>query len=100
MEAGVEGSVIVEYGINDKGTVVSPHVVKGIGFGCDEEAMRLVSMLSYEKVKNRGVRVQVTTKTKIMFTLPRVNINYSVPEKKEPEKKDSGPGPYEYTINF
>lgn len=100
MEAGVEGSVVVEYEVNDNGDVVSPRVLKGLGHGCDEEAMRLVRMLSYEKVKNRGVRVKVTSKTKIMFALPKVSINYSVPEKKAPEKKNSGPDTYEYTINF
>jgi TonB family protein len=100
METGVEGSVVVGYEINDNGDVVSPHVLKGLGHGCDEEAIRLVRMLSYEKVKNRGLRVKVTTKTKIMFKLPSVSINYSIPEKKMPEKKNSGSGTYEYTINF
>jgi len=100
MEAGVEGSVVVGYEINDNGDVVSPHVLKGLGYGCDEEALRLVRILSFEKVKNRGVRVKVTTKTKIMFKLPTVSINYSVPEKKVPEKKDGGSSTYEYTINF
>ena len=100
MEAGVEGSVVVGFEINDNGDVVSPHVLKGLGHGCDEEALRLVRMLSYEKVRNRGVRVKVTTKIKIMFKLPMVSINYSVPEKKVPESKISGSGTYEYTINF
>jgi TonB family protein len=100
MEAGVEGSVVVGYEINDNGDVVSTQVLKGLGHGCDEEAIRLVRMLSYEKVKNRGLRVKVTTKTKIMFKLPTVNINYSVPEKKVPEKKNGGSGTYEYTITF
>ena len=100
LEAGIEGTVVVEYGINDNGDVTSARVLKGLGYGCDEEALRLVRMLTFEKVKNRGVRVRVTTKTKIIFTLPRVNINYSVTEKKEPEKKDGGSQTYEYTIDL
>ncbi|MCX6246452.1 MAG: energy transducer TonB [Bacteroidetes bacterium] len=100
LAAGIEGSVVVEYNINDNGEVVSPHVLKGLGYGCDEEAVRLVSMLSYEKARNRGVRVKVTTKTKITFTLPRVSINYSTPEKKSPEKKSGGSESYGYTINL
>ncbi len=100
LEAGVEGNVVVEYGINDNGDVVSPRVLKGLGYGCDEEALRLVRMLSFEKVKNRGVRVKVTTKTKIFFNLPKISITYSTPEKKEPDKHNDGPGSYEYTINF
>ena len=100
MEAGVEGTVVVEYGINDNGDVVFTRVLKGLGYGCDEEALRLVRMLSFEKVKNRGVRVNVTTKTTINFTLPKVNINYSVTEKKELPKKEGGSTTYEYTIDL
>lgn len=100
LEAGIEGQVLVEYGVNDNGEVISARVLKGLGYGCDEEALRLVRMLTFEKVKNRGVRVQVTTRTKINFTLPRVNINYSVTEKKGPPKNDSGSVNYEYTIDF
>ena len=100
LEAGVEGNVVVEYGINDNGDVISARVLKGLGYGCDEEALRLVRMLSFEKVKNRGVRVKVTTKTKIFFTLPKVTINYSVTEKKEPPKNESGSVTYEYTIDL
>jgi TonB family protein len=99
LEAGIEGNVVVEYRVNDNGDVISARVLKGLGYGCDEEALRLVRMLTFEKVKNRGVRVQMTTKTKIYFTLPRVNINYSVTEKKEPPKNE-GSVTYEYTIDL
>lgn len=100
LEAGIEGNVVVEYGISDNGDVTSARVLKGLGYGCDEEALRLVRMLTFEKVKNRGVRVQVTTKTKINFVLPRVNFNYSVTDKKEPPKNEGGPVSYEYTIDL
>jgi TonB family protein len=100
LEAGVEGTVLVEYGVNDNGKVISPRVLKGLGHGCDEEALRLIGLLSYEKVKNRGVRVKVTTKTRILFTLPKVTINYTAPEKKDTGKKSPGKDSYEYTISF
>ena len=100
LEAVVEGSVVVEYEINDNGDVASPRVLKGLGYGCDEEAVRLVRLLSYKKAKNRGIRVRVTTKTRIIFTLPKVTINYSPSEKKPPEEKKSGSGSFEYTINY
>ena len=100
LEGGIQGNVVVEYEINDNGDVVFPRVLKGLGYGCDEEAIRVVRMLSYEKVRNRGVRVKVTTKTKIFFTIPGVSITYSVPEKKEPPMNDSGSATYEYTIDL
>ena len=100
LEAKVEGSVIVEYDISDDGVVLNPHVLKGLGYGCDEEAIRLIGLLSFEKVKNRGVRVKMTTKTTIHFRLPGVNISYSVSQKNEPEQKKNGPVTYEYTIKL
>lgn len=96
---GVEGSVVVEFDITDEGNVVHPRIVKGVGFGCDEEALRLVRLLNYEKVRNRGVRLKMTTKTTIHFKLPGVQITYTTtPPRNEPPKEN--PGSYEYTIQF
>ncbi|MFC2102657.1 energy transducer TonB [Bacteroidota bacterium] len=107
LEANVEGSVLVEYDIHDNGTVGNPRVLKGLGYGCDEEAIRVINLLRFEKVKNRGVRVKLTTKTKINFRLPKTSINYSFSYTKEPDKpnveqeqKNSDPDKYEYTIKF
>ena len=100
LEAKIEGSVIVAYDISDEGSVLNPHILKGLGFGCDEEAMRVIGMLRYEKVKNRGVRIKTTTKTTLHFRLPGMNIAYSAPEKHEPEQKNHVTVTYEYTINF
>ena len=100
LEAKVEGSVIVEYDISDDGVVINPHVLKGLGYGCDEEAVRLIGLLRFEKVKNRGVRVKMTTKTTIHFRLPGVSISYTVSQKNEPQQKKDGPVTYEYTIEL
>jgi TonB family protein len=107
VEARVAGSVIVEYDIHDDGTVSGARVLRGIGYGCDEEAVRLVSLLQYEKVKNRGIRVKMTTKTTIHFRLPGVSVNYSVSYSVEAKKKpaDTGrkknePESYNYTIQL
>jgi hypothetical protein len=75
-------------------------IQKGLGYGCDEEAVRVIGLLRFEKVKNRGVRVKMTTKTTIHFRLPGVSISYCVANKKEPEQKKDGPVTYEYTINL
>jgi len=105
LEAKVEGTVIVEYDISDNGSVMHPRILKGLGHGCDEEAMRVIGLLKFEKVKNRGVRVKLTTKTNINFKLPKISINYTVssankPDKHtvEPEQKSNDPITYEYTI--
>jgi hypothetical protein len=86
--------------------VANPHILKSLGHGCDEEAVRVVGMLQFEKVKNRGVRVKMTTKTTIHFKLPGIRITYAAAKKEEPvppgpeTKPDPGPVKYEYTITF
>jgi TonB family protein len=103
--ARIEGTVIVEYDIFDNGEVQHPRVIKGIGHGCDEEAVRVISLLRFEKVKNRGVRLKMTTKANINFKLPEFRINYSQADdsnssKTEPEPIKSTPVVYEYTVKF
>ena len=107
LEARVTGTVIVEYDIHDDGVVHQPRVIKGIGYDCDEEALRVVGLLRYEKVKNRGLRVKMTSKTNINFRLPGININYSLAQKADSpgppanqEQKDKTPVIYQYTVNL
>lgn len=107
LEARVVGSVVIEYDIHDNGEVTNPRVLKGLGYGCDEEAMRLIGLLQFEKVKNRGVRVKVTSKTTINFRLPNVSnnlaVSYTMEQGKsnaEPEKKKDEPVVYNYTIQL
>lgn len=71
LENKIQGDVIVRFKISQKGEVFNPEVVKGIGYGCDEEAVRLVKMIQYDAVKNRGVRVTAQNKIKIPFRLPQ-----------------------------
>jgi protein TonB len=100
MEARIEGSVVVEYVISDDGMVSDLRVLHGLGYGCDEEALRLIRLLKFGKVKNRGVRLKSTTKTTIHFRLPGITISYSTPGVTVPEQKNDGPVNYEYTITF
>ena len=40
---GIQGRVFVEFVISKDGSLTDVHVVKGIGAGCDEEAVRIVA---------------------------------------------------------
>ncbi len=118
LEKGVEGDVIVKYKVSGKGEVHEPEILKGIGHGCDEEAIRLVNMLQHRAVKNRGVRVITDNKIKIPFRIKKqkqqqnMSISYST-EKKDTskplptatkkagnEKKDGKKEVYTYTISI
>lgn len=66
-QAGVEGKVFVKFIVEKDGTISKLEVLKGIGFGCDEEALRTLQKMpkwSLGKQNGRAVRVY--------FTLPIV----------------------------
>ena len=44
-EIGVEGIVYVSFVVNESGNVESAKVMKGIGYGCDEEVIRVVGKM-------------------------------------------------------
>lgn len=53
--AMVTGSVLVSFVINIDGSVSDSKIVKSIGFGCDEEALRLIeSMPAWKPAKQAG----------------------------------------------
>jgi TonB family protein len=104
-EAGIEGDVIVAYEVTDNGLVINPHIVKGLGHGCDEEALRIIGLLRFEKVRNIRVRVRVSKRTIIHFRLPKLKFNYTVTQAdKPPETKTGSPREndqkYTYTIDI
>lgn len=70
LKNNIQGTVLVHFEVNDNGEVIRTEVANGIGYGCDEEALRIVSLLRYEKVKNIGQRVKTSMKIKIHFNLP------------------------------
>lgn len=102
LEAGVEGKVLVGFDIDDNGKVHNTSIINGIGYGCDEEAMRVVGLLQYQKVRNRGRRVVVHSKMNIHFKLPVSKLNYTfkkaepAPEVVEKPKTQT----YTYTITL
>lgn len=111
LEKGVEGDVIVKYKVTGKGEVIETEVEKGIGHGCDEEALRLVRMLHYQSVKNRGVRVVSGKRIRIPFRIPKrpkgkVSLSYKEAPKGGKENKPAGGEKkegkrvYTYTIRY
>ena len=68
--AGVSGRVYVSFVVNTDGTLTDVQVLKGIGFGCDEEAKRVVSnMPRWQPGKQSGRAVRVKFNLPISFSL-------------------------------
>lgn len=67
---GIEGRVFVEFVVEKDGTLTDIRVAKGIGGGCDEEAIRVISNASkWNPGKQRGRPVRVRMIMPIMFKL-------------------------------
>jgi TonB family protein len=82
----VEGTVSVDVDIDVNGKVSSAKVKHGIGYGCDEEALRLVTLLRFEKKKYHGLYVLFHRSINIHFRLPAtptIQYNYKDSEKKK-----------------
>ncbi len=60
-QAGISGRVFVSFVITKTGQIQDVHVLKGLGYGCDEEAARLVREMPRWKPathSDRAVRVK------------------------------------------
>jgi TonB family protein len=107
IQNGIEGIVHAEYDVDNLGKISEIKIKKGIGYGCNEEVVRILRLMVYEPVHNRGLRVKSKMKARILFKLPArvdgnpensVNINYTITKKKE-QGKDANPS-YSYNINL
>ena len=78
LENKIEGVVFLNAEINDNGLVTNVNIEKGLGYGCDEEAKRLLSGCKFGGVKNRGVRVKTRKKFRINFKLPQMGGENSI----------------------
>ncbi|HMQ47251.1 MAG TPA: energy transducer TonB [Saprospiraceae bacterium] len=114
---GIEGTVYLTYTINNQGKVVDVRIITALGYGCDEEAARVVRLLQFEVPKNRGVKVLFNKKLKIPFKMARKKVE---PRKDTPvsfavqyiyttgtvatpsneKKEDSSPGGYTFSIKL
>jgi protein TonB len=66
---GVQGVVYVQCVIDEKGEIVSPKVVKTLGAGCDEEAIRVLKKSKFKPGYDKGKPVQVRFTLPIFFRL-------------------------------
>jgi periplasmic protein TonB len=67
---GIDGKVFVEFTVNDKGQLSNFKILKGIGYGCDEEASRVLALTKWTVGKQRGKPVNVRMVQPIHFNIP------------------------------
>jgi TonB family protein len=103
----IEGNVLLSAEINDNGEIREIRVEKGLGHGCDEEAVRLLKGIHFGGVSNPGIRLKTKKKFRIPFRIKKEKelqgINYSmkkVPEEKKTGTKTAVKEVYHYTIKW
>ena len=69
-EAGIQGTIFISFVVERDGSITDVQVLRGIGGGCDEEAIRVVrNMPRWTPGKQRGRPVRVQFTMPIRFTL-------------------------------
>lgn len=67
--AGIEGRVHIQFIVNEMGQIENPQVIRGIGGGCDEEALRVIKTAEFTPGLQRGKPVRVQYSLPIFFKL-------------------------------
>lgn len=67
--AGVEGKVYIKAYVDEKGNVTKVEVLKGLGAGLDEAAIKAVKATKFKPGKQRGKPVKVQVSIPIVFKL-------------------------------
>ena len=111
-KAKIEATVHVKYIIDSNGDVIEAKTVGHVGYGLDEEAIRVVKLLKFSKVRNRNLRVTFNRKLDIHFRMPgsteipakmpqatgiHVQYTYTTPQSEQKEEK---PGSFQYKITI
>jgi TonB family protein len=68
-EARLEGVVVLRYDIDNQGVIKKVTVLKSLGLGCDEEAIRVVKMMRFDMPTNRGLRVTFHKNIRVQFKI-------------------------------
>ncbi len=68
-KAEIQGQVVIAASVNEKGDVVKAEIVKGIGGGCDEEAIKAILATKFSPGLQRGKPIKVKVSIPVVFRL-------------------------------
>lgn len=104
LEQKIEGSVRVWYQVDDNGNVVDTKIVQSLFPSCDEEAIRIVKLLKYNRPKNMNLRVRSAFHINIHFRLKeaqqQVTLQYTQVSTPPKKAQKTNQNVYTYTINI
>ncbi len=68
---GIGGTVSLTFDVDYKGKLSNIKIKHGLGYGCEEEAIRLIKLMKYTSTKNRGMYVVFHETMNIGFDLKK-----------------------------
>ena len=79
-KAGVQGNVFVSFIVSETGSVQEVTILKGIGSGCDEEALRVVKMMpNWKPGRQSGIPVNVKYTLPVRFSTETLPVAKELP---------------------
>lgn len=101
LENQIEGVVRLRIDIDRNGKVIKAVVIQGLGYGCDEEAQRVVKLLKFNTKPPKSGHVIYHKDLNIPVKIQQNGMTYSVKPKVEKDKtKNTKSNTYTYTINY
>ena len=88
-QKSIEGRVYVQFIVNEQGDVEDAKVIRGIGGGADEEALRVVRQAKFEPGMQRGRPVRVQYSLPIFFRLDGTGNNNNIPSPQPPTNSEN-----------
>ena len=70
LKNNIEGKVYVLVIVDSTGTLLCPKILKRIGYGCDEEALRIITNTKFNPTVFRGKPITTKVTIPITFILP------------------------------
>ena len=71
----LEGKVFVGFTVKSDGSVANVDAMRGIGAGCDEEAVRVVKLMpQWKPAENKGKPVDVSLVVPVVFRIDTLNL--------------------------
>ncbi len=71
----VDGQVVATFVIDTNGAVINPVITQGLGYGCDAEVLRILSLMpAWIPGRQDGQAVKVSMTLPVMFQLPKEKV--------------------------
>lgn len=101
IDNNIEGDVTAEYFVDGMGKILEINILKSLFPACDQEVIRLIKSLKYNKAVTRGMKTKTRQTLKVHFNTPKpqpIRIKYTITPSEK--KKNVASSKIGYTITI